>query len=203
MIRIKLVSSFAMIRLAILLFVTTNVLSAVIYIDRFTVDSNRKVCNWSTSYTYDEKRNSIVNLSVQISKPLARVLIYARVNLAENEHDREYRREFIRTVVDAEKAYKGAQQNFLVSSYMKNMKRYMDFEVEFPLQPVSVFNSIFQSLVKSNTVSIFKKTYRFINSMVDAHYLPALLNVKGFMEFRVLGKFEGIKSMTYMGLIKY
>lgn len=39
--------------------------------------------------------------------------------------------------------------------------------------------------------------------MVDANYLPALSDIKGFMEFRVLGKFEGGKSMTYMGLLRY
>lgn len=131
-----------MIRLVILLFILASALSAVIYVNRFTVESNKKVCNISTSFTHDEKRNSIINLTIQINKTLIKCLIYAKVNLAENDDDRECKREFIRTVVDAEKAYKGAQMNFLIASYMANMKRYMDFDVDFPLQPVG-FKIIF------------------------------------------------------------
>lgn len=128
-----------MIRLVSILSLFTGALSAVIYIDRFSLDSNGKVSNFSTSFTHNEKRNAVVNLTIQFSKPLTKLLVYVKVNLAENEHDREYKRQFLRTFFDVEKTFKGAQQNFIMAAFVENLKKFKDFEVRFPLEPVSVF----------------------------------------------------------------
>lgn len=135
--QIKLVFFFVMFRLVYLSFVLPIALGAVIYIDRFTLDSNKKASNFSVSYTHNKNRNAIVNLTIEILKPLTKLMIYVKVNLAENEHDREYRWEFLRTVVDVDKLFKGAQMNPLVAAYMENMKQFLNFEIQFPFQPVS------------------------------------------------------------------
>lgn len=126
-----------MIRLVILLLTLNIVFSSVIYIDRSTVDSNTKYSNWSTAFTHDENQNAIVNVTMQISKPLAKLLVYVKVGLAENEHDRECKREFLRTVFDVEKVCTSSRMNFLVAAFLENLKRFFDFEMIFPLVPVS------------------------------------------------------------------
>lgn len=145
-----------MIRLAILLSVPIFTLSAVISINRYTLDWNQQIGNWSTEFTHNEIRNAVVNLTINIYKPLAKLLIYVKVNLAENEHDREFRREFLRTVVDVQKAYKGAQMNFLVAAFVKNLIRFMQFEIQFPLQPVSKLFGI----IKHDKNTYLKKYFR-------------------------------------------
>lgn len=129
--------SINMIRLAILLSISTYVLSGVIFIDRFTLDWNKELGNWSTEFTHNEKRNAIVNLTFHLYKPMTKILIYFKMNCAENEHDWEFKREFIRTVVDGEKVAKGGRMNFFVAALVENLKRFMDFEMRFPFRPVS------------------------------------------------------------------
>lgn len=123
-----------MIRLVLLLSVSTG---AVIYIDRYTLDVNRKVGNWSTSFIHNENRNAIVNVTIGINKPLTKLLIYAKINMAENEHDREFKREFLRTVFDFEKISTGSRLNFIIAAFVENLKKFMDFQLRFPFQPVS------------------------------------------------------------------
>lgn len=127
-----------MIRIAFILsLVPTCVLGAVIYIDRFTLDCNKQLGNWSTEFTHNENRNAIVNVTIRITKPLTKMLVYFKVNMAENDQDREFKREFLRTVFNGEKTAIGAKKNFLVAAFVENLKRFMQFEVRFPFQPVS------------------------------------------------------------------
>lgn len=135
----KVIRSFVMIRLVILLTTVNCVLSTSVYIDRSTLDWNKQFGNWSTTFTHDAKRNCIVNLTFDLYKPVLKFLLYVKVNLAEHEHDREYKREFLRTVFDFEKALNESQKNFIVLAFMKNVKKFTDFDLRFPLQPVRCF----------------------------------------------------------------
>lgn len=137
----KVIHVFVMIRLVFLFSVLLSAQSAVIYIDHHTLDWNRQLCNWSTSYTHNEKRNAIVNLTMQIPAPLTKFLVYLKVNLSQNKDDRSFKMEFMRTVFDGEKVASGAKKNFLVAAFVENPKKFMDFEIKFPLQPVSLFFS--------------------------------------------------------------
>lgn len=188
-----------MARLVFFLCAIPGALSAVIYIDRFTLDCNQKIGNWSTAFTHDERRNAIVNVTIEIFKPMSKMLVYARINLAENEHDRNYKRDFLRTVFDIKKTLKGSQ-NFLVSAFMANLRTFMDFEVQFPLQPVSISPSLSVMLGVS---FISKKVYRIVNFNFDSKYLPPLTDIRGYIEFRGVGKFEGSKSMQHMAVLTY
>lgn len=134
-----------MIRLVILLSVISSISSAVINIDRYTLDCNKQFNNWSTTYTHNERRNAVVNLTIDLSQPLTRMLVYVKVNLAQNEHDHEYKWEFLRTAFSVDKMYKEPSKNFLVAAFIENLKKFMQFEAKFPLKPVSVDNNVFTS----------------------------------------------------------
>lgn len=187
--------------LAIIFSVLPCALSAVIYIDRFTLDSNAKYSNWSNTFTHDKNRNAIVNLSMQISKPLAKMMIYAKINLAENEHDIEFKREFLRTVFDVENMYKGSRKNFLAAAFMYSLKKFLDFEVKFPFEPVSVHFDLV--LIENKVFLVFQNTYRLVNFSIEAYYLPPLPDIRGLIEFRFVGKFVDSKSMNFLALLTY
>lgn len=137
-----------MIRTVFFLSVLSSVLGAVIFIDRFTLDCNKQFNNWSTSFTHNENKNAVVNLTIDFYKPLAKLMIYVKVNMALNEKDRECKWEFLRTVFNAEKVSAGMQRNFLVGAFVENLKKFMDFEFRFPLQPVSCFLFTLIAIIK-------------------------------------------------------
>lgn len=107
-----------------------------IYIGHHELDFNKKYTNWSVSYIHDEKHNAVVNLTIETFVTLSKILIYVDVTLAEDQNDKEYRRPFIKTVVNAEKCLKGMQANVFMRNYFEFLSRYMDFNVTFPLKPV-------------------------------------------------------------------
>lgn len=97
-----------MFRLLGFILVSFSVTSAVIYIDRSTLDFNKKIANLTTTYTHNEKGNSITNLTILTFKTITKMLLYVHVKLAEDENDREFKRSLLRTVVDVEKLNRGA-----------------------------------------------------------------------------------------------
>lgn len=129
---------FTMIRLAILL----TIMSALIYIDRFALDSNIEVSSFLTEFALDEKCNAIVNLTMHLNKTLTKALLYVKVNLAENEHDRDCKRKLVRTVFNTEKLYDVSQMNPFAVGSIENLRRFLDFDIRFPLQPVGVYELI-------------------------------------------------------------
>lgn len=107
-----------------------------IFIERSSLDFDENIGNMSTTFYHNERQNSITNLTIVMYKPITKVLIYVTLRFAENENDRDYKREFLRTVFDVEKWYKGAQINFLIKAFMENLRRFMDFEIKLPFKPV-------------------------------------------------------------------
>lgn len=108
-----------------------------IYIERHDLESNKKYNNWSVSYCHDEKHNAVVNLSIEFFVAVSKILLYFDVTMAEDQNDNEYRRPFIKTVINVEKCFKGMQANVFMRTYLEILSRYMDFNITFPLGPVS------------------------------------------------------------------
>lgn len=130
-------------RLVIL--VSFSFASAIMYIDHSTLDFNKQIGNATINYSHNDKGNSITNVTIVSFKTVTKILMYLKVKLAEDENDWECKREFVRTVVDVEKAVKGAQANFLIAAFMENLQRFTDFEVKLPFQPVNyVSNNLSQ-----------------------------------------------------------
>jgi hypothetical protein len=78
----------------------------------------------------------IMNVKIDIFRPISKVLLYLKINLAENENDREYRKEILRTVFDVEKMVRGISGNSLWKSIAMSIGESMDFEFKFPLKKV-------------------------------------------------------------------
>lgn len=93
------------------------------------------------------------------------MLVYVKINVEENKDDRDYKKEFLRTVVDVEKLSKGGQLNFLVAGYMENVKKFLDFEIRFPFQPVGVYKFIY-FFGKFHTLQAF-----FLKGNLQSHQL--------------------------------
>lgn len=122
--------------LFVLLWSFLPIINGITYIDNVIVEPNLKYTNMSIAYTHNERGSSVSNLTFQSKVTISKILLYATVRIAEDQSDSKYKREFLRTVIDLEKLFKGSQNNFLVKVYIDNIKKFMDFKVKFPMEPV-------------------------------------------------------------------
>lgn len=116
------------------LVITSN---GVLYIERYTAIPTSMV-TWTVNYTHDLTGNSITNLTMETLVTLKKVFVYITIKAAENENDRNYKNTLVKTVVDLVKAYKNSQSNLVLKVFMARVIQFMDFELKFPLPPVSV-----------------------------------------------------------------
>lgn len=110
--------------------------SGLIYIDRHTLEFDKKFTNWTLSYTLGRDRNSVNNFTLQTFTTITKILIYFTCCVAEGSNDKEYRREVVRTVIDLGKLFKGFQGNPLLKGGIENLRTGLKSEFTFPLPPV-------------------------------------------------------------------
>lgn len=181
-----------MFKLIIIWCITLYIGESIIYIDRHTLDFDEKLANWTISYFHDQKRNSVSNVTMQTFKTFTKMLVYFNVKVSENPDDREYHREVVRTVIDYCKFMQNTQNNPILRAFLGSLKNSFPFNTSYPMKPVS-FDSEFDFF---ELLTVFQGTYKVINASFDALFLP--INVKGSIEFRVLGRIQGQSKMLYM-----
>lgn len=111
---------------------------AALHIDKFDLQGNDLYNSMNFSYYHDEKANAHVYFSLQTKAVANKMLIYVKVNLAENKDDRKMSREFLRTVIDFDKLVKGLYGNPMIRGFMKSlMKEVEGLNLKSPLPIVS------------------------------------------------------------------
>ena len=89
------------------------------------------------SYVNDKaSQQSLINSTVEIFDSLEKINAYVKVSLPEKPGDNEYRSELVRTVLDAEKLFKGIYSNELIKTLMENFHKSITYELKFPFKRV-------------------------------------------------------------------
>lgn len=125
-------------RLIVMLCIIVCIVDGIIYIDRHTLDFDEKLVNMTMTYFPDQKRNSVVNLTIETIKTITKILIYVTLKVPENQNDREYRREVIRTVIDFGKFIENSQSNPVLRAFLDALKKGTQFKISYPMLPVSL-----------------------------------------------------------------
>lgn len=120
---------------------TTN---CVVYINRVTKEVDSKFGDIKIVYTHNAKGDSVTNATFMTLCNITKMMVYMKLAVPENKNDREYKRELVRTVIDAEKIYKGSHSNFLVKIFFDCVLKYADFEFKLPLAPVVILSNLFK-----------------------------------------------------------
>lgn len=185
-----------MLKLSTVLCLVPVLSNCIVYIDRVTKDFNPKVLiDFTVEYTHNSNGDAVVNVTIVSVVTITKLLAYGQVRLPENKDDREYRREFIRTVFDVTKTLNGSQSNFLVKFFCDNVMKYADFEMKFPVGPVGIRNIQFQLRYES---FCHQGTYRIVNAIVDSAYLPFPQDLPGVIDIRLVIKTPKIIKHQYL-----
>lgn len=94
-----------------------------IYIDRAVVDSNPKYAAIAVKFIHDPEGNSVTNVTFTTLINVTKLMIYFKIKLAENDDDKEFRRQFVSSVVDSNKVFSGQQSNGIISRFFDAFKR--------------------------------------------------------------------------------
>lgn len=109
--------------------------NCVIYIDRVSTETYQKYANVTIAFKHDKAGNYVVNTTITTLMKILKLRVYLKLVAKE---DQEYRQELLRTVIDVAKLANDLQRNIILGNFMKDLKKAMDFELKFPLMPVSV-----------------------------------------------------------------
>lgn len=101
-----------------------------------TKDYNSKLTNLTVTYTHNKKGESVTNVTIVNFINVTKFLAYCTVRVPQNQIDREYKIQLLKTVADVDKILNGYQSNPLARAYVNNIMQFMDFEMKFPLKPV-------------------------------------------------------------------
>lgn len=108
-----------------------------LYLDRYTAEGNPLVTNLSVNCITDANQNVVTNVTFGNLVTFTRLMAYFSLKIAEDQNDREYKREYIKTLIDVGKMFKDSHANLFVKNYANSLRKFMDFEMNFPLKPVS------------------------------------------------------------------
>lgn len=97
---------------------------------------NEAICNFKYNHTCDGIQECRINVNIDSFFEVTKILIYLKIRTPENENDREFKRELIRTVVDVEKVIKGVFGNPVIQAITKDLLKSINFPLKFPFPPV-------------------------------------------------------------------
>lgn len=126
-----------MYRLVWLLIAHSWTVDGIIIIDSHEVEFDKNISNFSTTYRKDYDGHYLTNVSIRTFKAVTKGFLYFNVRCAADKNDREYKLEVIKTVIDAEKFYKGAQSNAFLKPFIEEIKQSLNIKISFPIPPVS------------------------------------------------------------------
>lgn len=113
------------------------VVTAIFHIDHVIIDNNKKYNNITMDYWHDETGNAKVSLTITAFEVATKVLVYMKVNIAEDTHDDLFKKELLRTQIDFNKLYDGIYGNVLIKGFIENfMRSAKDQNLSIPIKRV-------------------------------------------------------------------
>lgn len=93
--------------------------------------------NGSVKVHNDEKHDSLIEIWMQTFDVVERIFFYVRVNIPEDQNDKDFRKEMFRFTFDVAKLFKDDYTNFMSKIIMERLLETIDFEPKFPFKKVS------------------------------------------------------------------
>lgn len=111
----------------------------ILYVEEYKIDYNPEVAKKPELVVSSSKTQSFAgNYTVELLKTVNKFKVYLFLNIAENENDREFRKEVMKTVIDSDKFFNGVYANPIVKYLVSTLFSSAQFELKLPFKPVTV-----------------------------------------------------------------
>lgn len=109
-----------------------------LYLNHTEVESNSETCNTTVDFYSDATGQCVVNGTFITFVTITKLRIYFKINIAEDQNDKEFRKVFLSSVFEVDKVFKGKQSNLIINAFFSAVRNSMAFEYKMPLPPVSM-----------------------------------------------------------------
>lgn len=120
------------------IFAAIAAVNAGVFVDRIDAEANPKICNATITHYDDANGDGVVNGTFQTFKTITKIIFYTKIYVPENRNDREFKREILSAVCDAEKMINGMKGNVFLKGFADVLRKSLDFEFKTPFLPVSL-----------------------------------------------------------------
>jgi hypothetical protein len=101
------------------------------------VTTNKNIVKFNYTFKNDEIQSFSMSSSWEHFVVLSKMWVYFSMKLPQTATDKNYQREFAKSVVDVEKLMNGSHSNFAVSWFAGRFKECCIDEITFPMKKVS------------------------------------------------------------------
>lgn len=109
-----------------------------LYVEETIIDYNPEIAKNPELVVFSDKTQPYAgNYSFEFIKTVKSFKIYLSLNIPENENDREFRKELLKTVINGDKIFNGVFANPVVKYIVKTIFPSAQFEIKLPFKPVS------------------------------------------------------------------
>jgi hypothetical protein len=144
------------------------------------MNMNEDVVNY-TFFVRNENDGILLNTSMDLKKPMQKIVMNVKINMPEDETDQDYRRELFKTTVDWQKILKAMDGSFMAKLILDNVKTAANFKMTFPMK---------------------EGIYTWTNITVTDKYFPFPISSKLLIELRTIGKIVGKKASVHLYTFK-
>lgn len=106
-------------------------------INNYNYETNSEVCNATVMVKRMKGKGSVGNLTVTSFVTIQKLKLYLRVTLDDNSQ-LNGNNELVNSVFDIQKVFDGIYSNPIARALWDNLKKSIDFDLKFPLAPVSL-----------------------------------------------------------------
>lgn len=172
--------------------------SSLIIIHNFTIEANPDCCNISVGVYNDGVHSSAINLTWDISRTIETMIFYTSLYVQQDENDKECKKEFLRTTINAARMFKGLKGNVFADMIMSSLKEAMRYAPSIPWYKVKLLITFWTFLL---TFRVRQGHYEAsIQSVPDTALLALIPPTRGVFKIRSVGRLEKRKKPDFIAL---
>lgn len=127
----------------------------MVFVDQLIILHNEQLSKHVANFIVNSENEFVINVTTQYYVDVLKVWLTIKIDLPEDENDKNYRREYFKTSIDCEKLAKGIHGNYMIKGLAEQYLKHIDFELKFPMKKV---------IIKQRLVNL--KLFHYISNLL-------------------------------------
>ena len=150
--------------------------------------------NVTFKYVSDKVQDLAITVGTENFVGLDKLVLAVKINIPEDNNDRLFQREILRTVVDIGKLLNGVYGNPIIKSVVDSITSKKGFNTSFPVTPVRTSS---KSQYNSQDI-FFQKNRTYENFTISSHFAPVPFDTRSEVNLRFTTKVTGKKKSQFL-----